>query len=159
MVRANIAKGKKNDGVDEFGREVILTILQLMRSLRSSGMEKLTEVELSYPQSMMLYALLEKGSMTVGELAQHLRVTQGVVSRMVDRLVEKGMLFRERDSHDRRVVLVTLSESGCDYAEKMITYHLNSLRPGLQSVSEVERVAFLAVLRHISESMPPVDDE
>ncbi len=156
MTKANYAKEKD---VDAFGREVILTILQLMRSLRQSGMEKLTEVELSYPQSLLLYALLEKGQATVGELAHHLKVTQGVVSRMVDRLVEKGMLNRERDSQDRRVVMVTLSDSGRDYAEKMITYHLNSLRPGLMSVSEVERVAFLAVLRHISESMPPAEDE
>ena len=157
MTKANKARAEKE--TDGYAREVILTILQIMRSLRQSGMEKLTEIELSYPQSLLLYALLEKGKATVGELAQHMKVTQGVISRMVDRLVEKGMLNRERDRKDRRVVVVTLSGSGRDYAEKMIAYHLDSLKPGLESVSEVERVAFLAVLKHIGESMRPGDAE
>ncbi len=152
MTKANDTRNKE---VDAFAREVILYILQIMRSLRRTGMEKLTEVELSYPQSLLLFALLERGKATVGELAQHLKVTQGVVSRMVDRLVEKGIVNRERDLQDRRVVRVTLSDDGRDYAEKMINYHLESLRPALEGVSEVERVAFLAVLRHIGESLPP----
>ncbi len=157
MTKASKADAEKE--IDVFAREVILTILRIMRNLRQSGIGKLTEVELSYPQSLLLYALLEKDKATVGELAQYLKVTQGVVSRMVERLVEKGMLNRERDRNDRRVVVVTLSDAGREYAEKMITYHLNSLRPGLMSVSEVERVAFLAVLRHIGESMAAGDAE
>ncbi len=139
--------------VDEYISQVIMVILHIMRNLRHSGMELLSEVELSYPQILLLYALLENEPCSISELSQRLRITQGVVSRMVERLVEKGIVERTRDKEDRRVVYVSLSQKGRDHAEKMITYHVDRLKRKFLKVKKADRESFLKLLREIDSQL------
>jgi DNA-binding MarR family transcriptional regulator len=150
--RVGKAREGRND-IAHYQLQVITTILRILGNLRHSGMELLSEVELSYPQILVLYALLDKGSLTVGELAHHLKVSQGVVSRTVDRMVEKGLLERVRDSSDRRVVNVTLSEEGRTFATRMISYHAERLERQFSQASAADREVFLRLLRQIDAGL------
>jgi DNA-binding MarR family transcriptional regulator len=49
------------------------------------------------------------GHMTAGELARATGLTTASITGVVDRLEEAGFVSRERDPHDRRRVVVTLS--------------------------------------------------
>jgi DNA-binding MarR family transcriptional regulator len=49
------------------------------------------------------------GHMTAGELARATGLTTASITGVVDRLAEAGFVTRERDPHDRRRVVVTLS--------------------------------------------------
>ena len=60
----------------------------------------------------VLTHLAVTGPLTVGEAAAHLGRTQSVVSEIVDGLVRKGLLERERDPDDRRRTLVWLTGEG-----------------------------------------------
>lgn len=143
----------EKDDLAEYQTHVIMTILHIMGNLRHSGMEVLSEVELSYPQILVLYALLERGTSTIGDLSRHLKISQGVISRTVDRLVEKGMVERERDSGDRRVVKVALSGEGSGHATKMIAYHADKFGDQFGRVSKKDRDAFLEMLRQIDRAL------
>jgi DNA-binding MarR family transcriptional regulator len=72
---------------------------------------------------------------------------------MVDRLLEKGMVTRERDANDRRVVLVLISEEGRDFAEKMIDYHLEKMRSMFVEIPRRDREEFLGFLQKIDRQM------
>jgi DNA-binding MarR family transcriptional regulator len=137
----------------EYQTRVIMTILHIMRNLRHSGMAVLSEVELSYPQILVLYALLEKGTSTISELSAHLKISQGVMSRTVDRLVEKGMVDRERDTGDRRYVKVALSSEGADFATRMIAYHVDKFGDEFERISAKDREAFLGMLTRIDQAL------
>ena len=137
----------------EYQTRVIMTILHIMGNLRHSGMAVLSEVELSYPQILVLYALLEKGTSTISELSQHLKISQGVMSRTVDRLVEKRMVERERDTGDRRFVKVALSTEGSEFAVKMISYHADKFGSEFSKVSSKDREAFLGMLMQIDRAL------
>lgn len=152
-------KGKENmveNGIvdiDSYALQVILTILHIIGNLRNSNVEASSDVELSYPQSLLLYTVLEADASTITQLSNSLKVTQGVVSRMVDRLEEKELLERSRDQEDRRVVTVRLSPKGREFALNMIDYHLDSLRKTLAKIPERDREKFLGVLKDIEREM------
>ena len=55
--------------------------------------------------------LLTDGPMTAGELARRAGITTASVTGVIDRLEETGYVRRERDTSDRRKVLVTLQVS------------------------------------------------
>ena len=65
--------------------------------------------ELSMAQMNLLMAVRTHEEFTLTGLADILKVSPPSVSVMVDRLVERGMLIRERSTRDRRKVVIRLS--------------------------------------------------
>jgi DNA-binding MarR family transcriptional regulator len=137
----------------ELALSAVGIVMQILRNLKHSGSEVMAEVELSYPQSMVMFVLLEQGTATVSELSQQMKITPSVVSRMVDRLVEKGMVIRTRGGADRRVVFVSLSDKGRDFLTRIAAYHAEKIRTLWSSVNDEDRQTFLNLLRLISQQL------
>jgi DNA-binding MarR family transcriptional regulator len=70
------------------------------------------ELELTVTQLLVLFSLRETPGMPAGALADDLRVTPPTVTGLVDRLVRMGLVRREEDSKDRRLVRNVLTERG-----------------------------------------------
>ncbi len=67
---------------------------------------------LTYPQYLVLVKLLEKPSMTSGELARSLRLDAGTLTPMLKRLAAAGLIERTRRLEDERVVDNQLTATG-----------------------------------------------
>jgi DNA-binding MarR family transcriptional regulator len=81
---------------------------------------------LSPPQIHMLMQIKKQGnSITISELAHLLEVSPPSASTMVDRLVEKNALVRERSEKDRRVVVVQLSPLAIQFTEMVESFLLS----------------------------------
>jgi len=70
------------------------------------------ELELTVTQLRVLFLLREAPGMPAGILAEDLRVTPPTVTGLVDRLVRMGLVRREEDPKDRRLVRNVLTERG-----------------------------------------------
>jgi len=57
----------------------------------------------------------QEGPMTAGRLAERARLSPGAMTALIDRLEEKGLALRRRDTEDRRRVLV---EAAPDLAQR-----------------------------------------
>ena len=57
-------------------------------------------------------ALLARGPVIASDLAEQLGVTSASVTKMIDRLVEAGMVERRNDTVDRRRVIHELNDEG-----------------------------------------------
>ncbi len=67
--------------------------------------------ELSRPK-LRLMVKLEKGPVSISELAERLRISSPAVSQMIDKLSAEGYVTRESWGTDQRVVAVALTDSG-----------------------------------------------
>lgn len=56
--------------------------------------------------------LMRQGDQTAGALMEHLGVTSGAVTGVIDRLVRRGYATRRTDPADRRRVIVALDPEG-----------------------------------------------
>ena len=65
-------------------------------------------------QYRSLVVLASRGPQGVASLAQALAVTAPTASRLVERLVRKGLVRRRADRQDRRQVRIGLTEAGRD---------------------------------------------
>jgi DNA-binding MarR family transcriptional regulator len=69
--------------------------------------------EISMREYDVLYALAKSARpVRIGELQDHVLLSQPALSRMVDRLVGRELIQRKPDPSDARGVLVTLSDAG-----------------------------------------------
>lgn len=67
---------------------------------------------LTYVQWLPLYKLLLCPDTTNAQLAKDLGMDPASVTRALDRIETKGLLRRERSTHDRRVVHLVLTDEG-----------------------------------------------
>lgn len=63
-------------------------------------------------QYWLLRHLQDKGPLSTGELAQGLGITTGSATVACKRLEKSGLVVRERQIDDERVVIVALTEQG-----------------------------------------------
>ncbi|WP_046470572.1 MarR family winged helix-turn-helix transcriptional regulator [Allosalinactinospora lopnorensis] len=98
------------------------------RALTGLYRELLSEMELTYPQYLVMLVLWEHGSMPVKEVGVALRLDSGTLSPLVRRLEEHGLVRRTRCAEDERVVRVALTEDGSALRERALTIPTRVLR-------------------------------
>ncbi len=121
--------------------ETIHRFLTLYRHLRQHS-QHMQEEGLSGRKIAMLRYLHEAGPQTIGQLAGYLYISDSSVSELVDRLQEQAFVIRARSPADNRVVIVTLSESGREVAQKPPSGGIPLLRERLQRLPP-ERLAVI----------------
>lgn len=100
------------------------------------------------------------GSPTMSELANRLNVTQGAVTQMATRLEKKGYVVRQKDTEDKRVTTISLTEKGKVLCERHIDFdkreHANvSEMLGEFSEDELEKlIRYETLMREIFTNHP-----
>ncbi|WP_422749289.1 MarR family winged helix-turn-helix transcriptional regulator [Mycobacterium sp. WMMD1722] len=82
------------------------------RAMTAAYRPVLTELNLTYPQYLVLLVLWEEGAVTVSRLGERLQLDSGTLSPLLKRLEANGVLQRRRSRTDERQVEVVLTESG-----------------------------------------------
>lgn len=77
-------------------------------------------------------------SRTAGELAESALISSAGVTLRIDRLEKDGLIVRERDPEDRRVVHSRLSEEGRERIDELFAEHLENERRMLSGLSPAE---------------------
>lgn len=74
--------------------------------------ERLAKHDVSVPQWVVLRCLFDMENASLNELAATVGVDNGALSRMMERLLQKGLIVREPDPANRRTVRLRLTEVG-----------------------------------------------
>lgn len=76
---------------------------------------------LTYPQYLVMVALARCDDQTVGELGAQLFLESNTLTPLIKRLEAAGLVTRQRDTADERVVRVRLTERGQSVAQDVST--------------------------------------
>jgi len=99
------------------GVELQMRCYRLLRNLGPD--DPWLAVELTMPQLKVLFRLNAQGPARVGALARALHVTLPTMTGILDRLVEQGLIGREEDIADRRLVISRLTPQGQDLVDQL----------------------------------------
>lgn len=72
----------------------------------------LAQLNLTYPQYLVMLVLWETPLCTVGELGDKLFLDSGTLTPLLKRLAANGLVNRQRDPDDERRVLISLTSDG-----------------------------------------------
>jgi len=93
--------------------EYVLNIDTRMDDVMEPGItEHWLDVDLTMSQLRILFLLHRRGTQSMGQIARPLGVKLSTVTGIVDRLVERQLVIREEDAHDRRLVVARLTNEG-----------------------------------------------
>ncbi|MCU1441611.1 MAG: MarR family transcriptional regulator [Rhodoglobus sp.] len=104
--------------------------------------------ELSFNEYDVLFNLARQPErqLRIRDLNRHLLLTQPSVSRLVDRLVSRGLVRKETDPGDGRGTIVCLTDSGYDLFRKVAVVHAESIHRRVGSALTTEELRTLAAL-------------
>jgi MarR family transcriptional regulator, organic hydroperoxide resistance regulator len=72
----------------------------------------LSQLNLTYPQYLVLLVLWEQDGVTVNSLGEKLFLDSGTLTPLLKRLEKQGLLLRQRAQEDERRVLLSLTDAG-----------------------------------------------
>ena len=94
--------------------------------------------------------LAHRGGITMGELADGLEIGRAAASELVARLTEKGVVVREDDPEDRRVVHVRLVGPAKDYADSLLVKWRDQLEATFARFPGIDPDTLVAFLRDLT---------
>ena len=77
----------------------------------------LNQLEITYPQYLVLMVLWETDTQPVNDIAHRLMLETNTVTPLLQRMEKQGILVRKRGSEDKRQQIVSLTEKGRDLEE------------------------------------------
>lgn len=69
-------------------------------------------MDLSKPELIALDLIFQKSELIMSEISEGLNIGVSTATGIVDRLFEKGLVSRERNHGDRRIVRIKLTKKG-----------------------------------------------
>lgn len=125
--------------------EIIPFVMRVMTAeMRSSQLD-------IAPSHMGLLGMLTVRPYTLGELAKQMAVSAPTMSNTITVLETRGWVTRERDSHDRRIVYVTLSAQGREMLDAIDHYTAERISEYLAPLNDQERQTLLDGLTLLQE--------
>ena len=132
--------------------EVLSRVSRLARHLDRARSAAFTEHDLESWEFDVLSALRRAGSpyeLSPGQLVTQTLVTSGTMTNRVDRLTARGLVQRLPDPHDRRGVIVRLTENGRRTVDDAFAGLLDRERDLLAGLSAADRTRLSALLRSL----------
>lgn len=116
-------------------------------SLRDGLREKYNTTLPRFDVLAALYA--HPDGMKMSELSQHLVVSNGNVTGVVDRLVSDGLVERSNLESDRRAFLVKITEAGRALMAEMSVEHLRWIDQIFEKVTEADAARGISIMLDI----------
>ncbi|ASU80392.1 MarR family transcriptional regulator [Actinopolyspora erythraea] len=92
----------------------------------------------------------EPYEMCPGTIGGHLRVSNSAMTNRINRLEEAGLVERHFSPHNRRIIIIRLSERGIELTDRAMECYLNEGRSALEALTPQEVDQLCGLLRKLS---------
>lgn len=115
--------------------------------------ERLSKVGITRVQWIALFYLGKKEGISQKEFGELMEIKDSTVARLIDRMENEGYLYRKKDSKDRRITNVYLTEKGKTYREELLPEGEEMAEIFSEGLSKEEIEVFMTVLNKIMSNI------
>jgi len=105
---------------------------------------------LTASQFSTLKVLRIHGPLALREIAKYILKTGGNMTIVVDNLERDGLVVRDRDTEDRRIVYVRLTQKGEELFDRIYPEHLERIRQAMGGLTDAECEQLMNLLNKLS---------
>lgn len=120
--------------------QVCFSLYRLSKLITSQYRPYLEEINLTYPQYLVMLALWENEKMNMSQLGEKLSLDNGTLTPLIKRLIEKGMVEKKRCLEDERIVYITTTTSGKKLKKKAKTIPQKLLCSNNVDLKEIQKL-------------------
>ena len=119
MATSTTASKRTADDLDRDAEALHAAVADLVRVYQFRDRDRICCHDISVTQCHALEALVEHGSMRLGELSDRLFLDKSTTSRVVRTLVSKGYVAQHQDARDGRATTVSATRAGRSLCERI----------------------------------------
>ena len=131
---------QQNFPVTPYSRRIVFALRKIMQQMDHHSRNLDKQHGITVPQLVCLYEIYEKGVMTLSVLSRHVHLTSSTLVGIIDRLQEKGLVARTRDTEDRRVIFIDITEKGKTFVSTSPHLLHNRLDEQFKIIPEAEQI-------------------
>ncbi|MBL8436601.1 MAG: winged helix-turn-helix transcriptional regulator [Zoogloeaceae bacterium] len=132
---------------------ILQALRQIVRGVELYSKQVAATSQITLPQLVCLLSVVNHGPLTAGTIGRQIHLSASTVVGILDRLEEKGLIVRERDRRDRRVVFVTATPKGVELAATAPSPLQRHLAEAVNALPELEQATMAQALERIVELM------
>ncbi len=143
-------------GMDDERIQLMGLIIRTHRRLTDSlerELEQSVGIPLVFFDVLIHVGAAPEGRLTMSTLSSDVALTTGGVTRLVDRMVEAGLVARQNCPNDRRSIHVVLTPDGRTVLERAVAQHVDSIERHLMAHLDAgDRAALVVALTKVLEA-------
>jgi MarR family transcriptional regulator, organic hydroperoxide resistance regulator len=128
-------------------------IFQLARAHRAYAAAMLREMDLHPGQELLLMQLLDRDGQNQSELLESVGLDHSTVSKSLRRMQDAGLLIREPAEHDRRVMVVHLTDKGRALREPLAAMWRALEETSAQNLSAQQAESFVRMAYAVADAI------
>jgi len=132
---------------------VLIALRKVIRAtdLHSKYLAKNTG--LTTAQLLILQSIQNMGEVSIGEISKKISLSQATVTSILDRLVDKGLVYRERSTEDKRKVHAYLTEDALALIKDAPAPLQEQFTKQFGALNEWEQSMMISSLQRIAQMM------
>lgn len=143
---------------DKTPMEFLRALYGMFRQMSMApGSRSLQKIKTTPQEGRALGWLNQHGPALMSELADAMDIPLSTATSVVNRLVEKKQVTRQRSEEDRRIVRVHLTPAGQRLSQRMLEVHLEASKLLLEKLTRDEQESLIALLRKAGYNPPAKD--
>jgi DNA-binding MarR family transcriptional regulator len=131
--------------------DAVLTASRLLVAVSARSIAAVDE-SITLPQFRLLVVLSTQGAVKLMQVADQLGVAPSTATRMIDRLLNAGLVNREINPHSRREIVVSLSQAGQAVVRQVTQRRRRDIARIVAHMPEQHRQGLVEVLEAFSEA-------
>jgi DNA-binding MarR family transcriptional regulator len=137
----------------KYGEQVLICLRKIMQAISLHSRSLVKDVGLTGPQLIFLKEVARTERMSIGEIAKAISLSQATVTGILERLVKRGLVSRQRSKQDRRRVLISITPAGEQILAKAPPPIQASFLKQLDNMDAWEQTMILSALQRIVSMM------
>ena len=132
---------------------VLIALRKVIRAtdLHSKYLAKNTG--LTTAQLLILQSIQNMGEVSIGEISKKISLSQATVTSILDRLVDKGLVYRERSTEDKRKVHAYLTEDALALIKDAPAPLQEQFTKQFEALNDWEKSMMISSLQRIAQMM------
>ena len=128
-----------------------LALYTASRAMTARYRVSLRDLNLTYPQYLVLVLLWEEGTASVRDIGLRLALDSSTLSPLLKRLAAMGLVTRTRATHDERLMMIGLTEQAIELQPAAAQVTLDVCEA--TGMSAEERLSLVETLRTLTEQL------
>jgi len=134
-------------------QDVLVALRRILNATELHVKETARATGLTPSQLVVLQTIQHLGSVPISWVAKEINLTQATVTTILDRLEEIGLVYRQRDLTDKRIVHALLTDEGTKVVDRAPVGLQRRFLEAFDALQAWERNWVLGALERVGEMM------